>query len=117
MMFLGYNSHASALVITGAYEAAQTLALLPLYDLIMRVTPKGSEAIGYAIMMSVFNITTGLSDILGTALYERWHSFTWLILINAGSTALVLLFIPFLPRTATERRETDPHPEADPATT
>jgi predicted MFS family arabinose efflux permease len=113
LMFLEYKSHNSALLITGAYEAAQTLALLPLYDLIMRVTPKGSEAIGYAIMMSVFNITTRLSDILGAFLYERWHSFTWLILINAASTALVLLFIPFLPRTATERRETDPSPDSE----
>lgn len=115
MMFLGYHSPISALIITGAYQAAQTLALLPLYDLIMRVTPKGSEAIGYAIMMSVFNVTTRLSDILGASLYERWHSFTWLILINAASTALVLFFIPFLPRRTTDWRETDPNPGAETA--
>ena len=105
MMFLGYNDRNSAFVITLLYEAAQTLALLPLYDMAMRATPRGSEAIGYAVMMSVWNVTNALSDVFGAWLFGRYISFTGLVLLNAGSTALVLFAVPFLPRALTDRKE------------
>lgn len=106
LLFLGLRSRESALVITGLYSAAQTAAILPLYDLAMRATPKGSEALGYSVMMSVFNLTTALSDVVGSRLTGRMgFSFSSLIWLNAGSTALVLIAIPFLPRLLTDRRD------------
>ena len=48
----------------------------------------------------------GLSDPLGSYLYGRLHvGFATLILINAGSTLAVLLFLPFLPAALLARRE------------
>ncbi len=74
----------------------------------MRATPRGSEALGYSVMMSVFNITNALSDTVGATLFGNGAvSFTALILLNAGTTALVLLAVPFLPRALTDRRDGD----------
>jgi predicted MFS family arabinose efflux permease len=106
LLYLGYRTPLSAIVITGLYQAAQCLALLPLYDLAMRATPRGSEALGYSVMMSVWNLTNALSDLLGSWLIDHWHiSFTALILINSGTTALVLLAVPLLPASLMNRRE------------
>jgi hypothetical protein len=47
-----------------------------------------------------------VSDVLGSLLYERLHTgFTGLIWINAGSSAAVLLFVPFLPAALLAARE------------
>jgi predicted MFS family arabinose efflux permease len=99
LLFLWYRTPTSAVVISGLYEAANTLAILPLYDLAVRGTPRGSEAMGYAVMMSVWNLTQGGADVLGARLVTR-HGFEFseLIWLNAGTTALVLFAIPFLPR-------------------
>ncbi len=106
LLYLGYRDRMSALVISGLYEAAQTLALLPLYDLAIRATPRGSEALGYSVMMSVWNLTNGLSDLLGAKLFGVGGvGFTGLIFLNAGTTALVLIAIPFLPRALTDRKD------------
>lgn len=106
LMFLGYKSHGSAILITALYETAQTLAVLPLYDLAIRASPKGSEALGYSVMMSVWNLSSALSDLIGSKLYSTgFFSFTHLIILNSATTALVLLFVPFLRRELTDRRD------------
>lgn len=104
LLYLGYTSHATALGITALYWCGQTMAVLPLYDLAMRATPKGLEAMGYAVMMSVWNLTFQLSDVVGSVLFKPL-GFTTLILINAATTALVLFFIPMLPKALTESRD------------
>ena len=71
--FLYYHSYTSALVISGISGITGTLAMLPIYDLSARATPSGSEAIGYAVMMSVWNLTNALSDWSGSWIYERFH--------------------------------------------
>jgi Na+/melibiose symporter-like transporter len=118
LLYLGYRTPQSAIWITVCYSAAQTLAVLPLYDLAVRATPKGSEALGYAVMMSVFNITLRLSDYIGSMLFtkdpvkvfgvtvlQQGVSFNSLIWLNAITTALVLVAIPLLPRTLTDHRD------------
>ena len=107
LLYLGMRTPTSAVIISGLYNGAQTLAILPLYDLCIRATPKGSEALGYSVMMSVFNIALALADLLGSWLYGI-AGFPLLILLNAGTTALVLLFVPFLPRALTDRRDGEP---------
>jgi Na+/melibiose symporter-like transporter len=107
LLYLGYRSATAALVIdtTGGFLVG--LGTLPLYDLAVRATPKGSESFGYALMMSVRAIAMfGLSDVLGSALYERLHTgFAGLVWINAASSAAVLLFVPFLPASLLAARE------------
>ena len=89
------------------------MAILPLYDLSARATPRGSEALGYSLMMSVWNFTNNLSDYVGSMLYGIFYqSFSALVLVNVGTTLLVLVFVPMLPAVLMDRR--DGQPEAAP---
>jgi hypothetical protein len=74
------------------------------YDIALRATPKGSEAIGYAVMMSMWNLTNALSDIVGAYIFE-WvgRSLTPLIWIDAVSTLAVIVAVPFMPRALSTR--------------
>lgn len=105
LLHLDYRSPNSAIIISGLYEAAQTLALLPLYDLSMRATPKGSESLGYCLMMSIWNIALALSDVLGARMFTLGVSFNTLVWLNAITTLLVLFALPMLPRALVDRRD------------
>lgn len=108
VFYLLYQSSASALAITALAGVTQTLAMLPVYDLAARGTPMGSEALGYSVMMSVWNLTNSLSDWVGSTLFTHYgltfHNLVWL---NAGTTALVLVAIPFLPKALLQSRDGD----------
>lgn len=109
LFYLLYRSPATAIAITILEGATQTLAILPVYDLAARGTPKGSEALGYAVMMSVWNLTNSLSDLTGSFLFTQYSlTFAHLVWINAGTTALVLLVVPFLPRALLEQKDDQP---------
>jgi Na+/melibiose symporter-like transporter len=106
LCYLGYVSHGTAIVIEGLGMLGFTLAQLPLYDLAARATPKGSEALGYAMMLAFWNLSLAVSDILGSYLYDHFHlQFRNLVWLNAGTTALVLLVIPFLPSYLVDKKE------------
>jgi MFS family permease len=113
MFYLGYHSWESALTIESLAGFVGTLAQLPLFDLAVRATPQGSEAFGYALMMSVWNIGMSISDVFGSWLFAQYHlNFMNLVWLNAGTTALALLAIPFLPAAIVKRREEDDLPAA-----
>ena len=106
-LYLGYNDKNSALLIEAVYCFVLSLAQLPLFDLAARATPKGSEAVGYSVIMSVWNWGLFFSDLIGSALYEKYHmTFKTLVWVNAGTTALVLFAIPFLPALLVDHKET-----------
>jgi predicted MFS family arabinose efflux permease len=106
LFYLLYRTPNSAIAITALEGVAQTMAILPLYDLAARATPRGSEALGYCIMMSVWNLTNNLSDWLGSHLYTAYGlTFMNLVWLNAGTTALVLLAVPFLPSVLVDRTD------------
>src|SRR5258708_34581555 len=62
----------TAIAITALEGMTGTLAILPVYDLAARGTPRGSEALGYSVMMSVWNLTNSLSDWVGSTLFT-WY--------------------------------------------
>jgi len=104
--YLFYHDKSSAIAITAISGVTGTLTMLPVYDLAARGTPKGSESIGYAVMMSVWNLTNALSDWTGSTLFARIHlAFSNLVWVNAGTTLLVLLVVPFLPVALMTRRD------------
>lgn len=106
LCYLGYVSHESAIVIEGLGMLGYTLAQLPLFDLAARATPKGSEALGYSMMIAFWNISQMISDVTGSYLYDHFHlPFNSLVWINAGTTALVLLVVPFLPGYLVDKKE------------
>jgi predicted MFS family arabinose efflux permease len=98
MLYLFYTSGKAAAFIDSQNGFIGTLAELALMDLAARATPKGSEGLGFAIMMSVRNGGQAISDFAGSWLIDHHvTTFFHLVWINAGSTALILLVIPFLP--------------------
>lgn len=106
LFYLFYNSVTAALVIEGLAGFVGTLAVLPLWDLCGRATPKKNEALGYSLLMSVLNLTAALSNLLGSWFYERLHwNFKNLVWLNAGTTALVLLIVPLIPAALMDHRD------------
>jgi Na+/melibiose symporter-like transporter len=106
LFYFFYRTPESAVVVSGISGITGTLAMLPVYDLAARATPRGSEALGYSVMMSVWNFTNAMSDWTGSWLFDHLHrSFIHLIWVNAGTTLLALIAVPFLPKTLLRRRD------------
>ena len=105
LMFLRYTA-SDAYAVHAVTGALSVLSELSLMDLAVRSTPRGCEGLGFALMMSVRNFGIAMSDVIGSKLMDQAHfSFTTLVLINASTTAAVLLFVPALPRALILRKE------------
>lgn len=106
LTYLFYRSATAAAIIESQNGLIATVAELALMDLAARATPKGSEGLGFALMMSVRNGGQALSDVFGSWLIDQHHvSFFKLVWLNAGTTALILIVIPFLPRILIDRSD------------
>lgn len=107
--YLFYRSATAATLVESENGLIAAFVTLALMDLAARATPRGSEALGFALMMSVLNGAQSLSDVFGSWLMDQHHvSFSNLVWLNAGTTALVLALIPLLPRALIERRDATP---------
>ncbi len=96
-----------AVAIEGAGTFLQYLAYLPLFDLAVRCTPKGSEALGYSLLISVWNIGLMIGSKTGPMLYEHalnknMNSLIWL---NAGVTLAGVVIVFLLPKILLDARE------------
>jgi predicted MFS family arabinose efflux permease len=106
MCYLFYTSGKAAAIIESQNGLIATVAELALMDLAARATPRGSEGLGFALMMSVRNGGQAISDIFGSWLIDQHHvSFFKLVWLNAGTTALILIVIPFLPKILIDRSD------------
>jgi predicted MFS family arabinose efflux permease len=105
LLFLVYSA-STAYAVHATVGAIGVLAELSLMDLAVRSTPRGCEALGFALMMSVRNFGIAMSDVVGSKLMDQAHfGFNTLVLLNAGTTLAVLLFVPALPRALVLRKE------------
>jgi predicted MFS family arabinose efflux permease len=96
-----------AITIEGVGTFLQFLAYLPLFDMMVRATPKGSEALGYSLLISVWNTGLVIGTWTGPMLYEHvlhkhMNSLIWL---NAGVTLAGVVLIFLLPGALVEKRE------------
>jgi len=108
LIYKCYVSRETAIAIEAIVGLANALGFLPIMDLLVRATPRGAEAIGYALLFSLGNVASSLSDLFGSWAYEiLHHNFEYMILLNAGTTAVVLLMIPVLPRSLLSDRTRD----------
>lgn len=98
LAYVGYTSATAAVFISFGNGVSATFAFITLLHLVSKAIPKGHEALGYSVVFSIGNLTSSASNILGSHLFSGGMKFTSLILVNAGSTALILLAIPFLPK-------------------
>jgi predicted MFS family arabinose efflux permease len=96
-----------AIAIEGVGTFLQFLAYLPLFDLAVRSTPKGSEALGFSLLISVWNIGLMIGTKTGPKLYEHWLSkgMNSLVWLNAGVTLAGILLVFLLPTALVEKRE------------
>src|SRR5215471_343276 len=125
LLYLVY-SYWTAPVVHGVSGLVGIWSELALMDLAVRATPRGCESLGFSLMMSARNFALGGSDVFGAWLLDsRGWSFPELVWLNAGTTALVLLFVPLLPRAIVDHRDRDatthpvapvPEPDRSPAT-
>ena len=106
LAYFAYRSFGSALTIEALYGLCTVLAFMPIFDLLARATPKNIAAFGYALIFSLGSLSVSGSDLMGSWIYEQLgRSFAGMILLNSGTSALVLLAIPFLPRMLVTHRD------------
>jgi len=107
LLFLGYHSRESAIVIQALSGLLGIFVSVALMDLAAHASPVGAEAMAYSLLMSAANLGTTGADIGGAWLFEHLHSsLPPLIWISAGTTALSLLALPLIPRAILARRDT-----------
>jgi hypothetical protein len=97
LLYLYYSTWTLAMFIESQNGFFSSLAELALLDLAARTTPKGCEGLGYSLMLSVRNVALFGADIVGSHLADQHWPFASLVYLNAGTTAIVLLLLPFLP--------------------
>ena len=106
LLYLGYRTQVAAIALEGIAGFLGILGLLPLQDLAVRASPPRSEALGYALLLSIGNAAIALSDVVGTRLMMRLGvSLQGLIWINAAAAAALVLALPLLPRDLLRERE------------
>jgi len=109
LTYLFYTTQLRAQIIETLYNFGFVLAELALMDLAVRSTPKGSEALGFSLMMSVRNFALYGTDWFGSQLMDKYHlSFNSLVLSNAGTTLVTVPLIFLLPRMLLRRKDAEP---------
>ncbi len=100
LAFLLYRGPYSALLIQLLSGGTGMITQLALLDLAAKACPKRVEATFFALLMSVFNVGTQLSQNVGAYLYtfmgEGAAAYTWLVLISTLATAAVWLLVPLV---------------------
>jgi hypothetical protein len=97
LLYLFYSTWTLAMFIESQNGLFFSLAELAILDLAARATPKGCEGLGYSLMLSIRNVAGSAADIVGSDLADHKWPFGSLVFLNAGTTAIVLLLVPFLP--------------------
>ena len=96
--FLLLWNEVAAALINFFSGAAGMIAFVATLTLAADYCPKRAEGFAFAALMSLLNLSSALSDNIGSFLYE--HPFHRhldpLILVSAGSTALILVLVPLL---------------------
>lgn len=116
MAYSFYNSMTEAYVIESLWGLGWASADMALTDLYMRATPKGSEALGFSLMVSVRNLSLFGADWLGAKAMETYHiQFSTMAIANGVVSLIALPFIFYLPAVLVDRRDRPANIEAIPA--
>src|SRR6516165_1551629 len=97
LLYLFYANYERAIFIESQNGFLFGFAEIALMDLAARSTPKGCEGLGYSLILSIRNLALSGADIVGSYLADHKWPFDHLVYLNAGTTAIVLLLVPFLP--------------------
>ncbi|HTY50651.1 MAG TPA: MFS transporter [Steroidobacteraceae bacterium] len=101
-----YDSWTAARLIDSCWGFGYTLAEVAIMHLTVRATPRGSEALGFALMMAVRNFGIFAGDWMGASLMDRLHwSLHALALINGAVSLLALPVALLLPAAVVNVRD------------
>ena len=101
-----YNSMPAAFCIEALNGLVITLIQAPLFDLAARSTPKGSEALGYGLIMAVWSNVQQFAPWFGSALNQHFGvTLGNLIWINVAVAMALVALVPLMPRAIMNRRE------------
>lgn len=104
--YLCYYSIPNAQKIEAFNGFCYAAAELSIMDLAIRATPKGSEAFGFSLLMSVRNFALFGTDWVGSAMIDRLHwSFSSVVVADAATTAIALPLVLLLPALLVRRRD------------
>src|SRR5438128_6985667 len=95
LAYLLYRGVVSALIIDTVFGCVGMITQLALLDLAAKSCPKRVEATFFALLMSVYNGGSQLSQVTGGYLYD-WLGYTPLVLISTGFTALSWFLVPLV---------------------
>jgi predicted MFS family arabinose efflux permease len=96
--FLLLSNEISAAIINFFSGMAGMVAFVATLTLAADFCPKRAEGFAFAALMSLLNLSSAVSNNLGSFLYE--HAFHYrlapLIIVSAAATAVIFLFVPLL---------------------
>ena len=95
LCYLVYRGRVSAVAIDTFFGGVGMIMQLAFLDLAAKACPRRVEATFFALLMSVYNTGTQLSQNVGARLYET-YGYTPLVWISAGMTALAWVLVPLL---------------------
>ncbi len=95
LAYLGYQGPVSAVAIDLVGGFVSMLTQLAFLDLAAKACPRRVEGTFFALLMSISNGGTQLSQNVGGRLYD-WVGYTPLILISAAMTALAWALVPLV---------------------
>jgi MFS family permease len=112
LAYFGYVNHVAAIAIALLFGGVGMIIQLTFLDLAAKACPKQAEGTFFALLMSIYNGATQLSQNVGGRLYDM-VGFNALILISAGFTALCWFLLPLvrveeIEARAQERAESTP---------
>jgi predicted MFS family arabinose efflux permease len=107
LAYLFYTSVPRAQVIECLNGFGYTLAEVAIMHLMVRATPAGSEALGFALLIAVRNFGLFGADWFGSYLLDHYHiRFNSLVITNGLTSLLALPLILLLPAIIVEVRDT-----------
>ena len=95
LAYLLYRGHVSAIIIDVVFGCVGMITQLAFLDLAAKSCPRRVEATFFALLMSVFNGGTQISQNIGGRLYDSF-GFTPLVLISTAFTAAAWLLVPLV---------------------
>lgn len=95
LCYLVYRGRISAVAIDTFFGCVGMIMQLAFLDLAAKACPRRVEATFFALLMSVYNAGSQLSQNAGAHLYEK-YGYTPLVWISATMTALAWLLVPLL---------------------
>ena len=106
LLYLGYHSLATALIIEGANGLLSALVFAMLFDLAIRAIPGRAAMLGYALFTGIIAFSSHLSNVFGSWLYvQAGWGFVQVVILSAGLSLPALAVVALLPATLLDRRE------------